>query len=977
MNTPRSRAFIYTDWTLTEPHFDPEQLHARETVFTIGNGYLGTRGSFEEGYPHALAATLIHGVYDDVPVVYTELANCPDWLSFVVIVNGERFRLDRGEIIHYERQLDLRHGLLSRSVRWRSPEGKTVDLRFERFASLADQQVLGLRCQITPVDFDGAIEVQSSINGYPENQGFDHWERLDQGKTEHGVWLQVRTRSTRIELGMATAMTIMGTDASLQVTNTPGYPTLTTAFLATVGQTVSVEKIVTVFTSQESEQPVQAAQDKLASLPAYAMLLDAHQQAWHDVWQQSDIEIGGNSKAQLAVRYNLFQLFIGASPHNNQVSVPAKTLSGFGYRGHVFWDTEIFILPFFTLTQPAIARNLLTYRYHTLNGARRKAVHGGYKGAMFAWESAATGDEVTPRWSMPNDPYAEDVRIWCRDREIHISADIAYAVWQYWQATGDDAWLRDYGAEIILDTALFWMSRVEWNPKQERYELCGVIGADEYHEQVNNNAFTNRMVQWHLEKAIAIYEWLRHTFPAVAVTLAQRLQLTAERLQRWQSVITQMYIPYDPETGLIEQFEGFFQLKDIDLREYEPRDRSIQVVLGITETNQRQVLKQPDVLMLLYLMRGMQAFPYRHDVLQKNWHYYAPRTDITYGSSLGPAIHAILAADMDAAGMDAADPYEQFMQAALIDLEDTRGNAGDGIHAASAGGVWQAVVFGFGGIQLKDNGPVATPHLPPTWTHLKFKLHWRGTWHSFDLSPSRSQAPDSQAPMIQGFIFDLDGVLTDTAEFHYQAWQRLADEEGLPFDRAANEALRGVSRRESLLHIVGKRQYSEAALQAMMDRKNRYYVESIQAIAPQDVLPGVIELLDELRQAGIKIAIGSASKNARSVIEKLGLADRVDAIADGFSVERPKPAPDLFLYAAAQLGLDPAHCVVVEDAAAGITAAIAAGMWTIGLGPAVSGASPEKNRVGAAHIVLPNLMGVHWTDLQTKLSQCLKQDLQP
>jgi beta-phosphoglucomutase len=269
------------------------------------------------------------------------------------------------------------------------------------------------------------------------------------------------------------------------------------------------------------------------------------------------------------------------------------------------------------------------------------------------------------------------------------------------------------------------------------------------------------------------------------------------------------------------------------------------------------------------------------------------------------------------------------------------------------------VVFGFGGIQLKDSGPIATPHLPPTWTRLKFKLHWRGNWHNFDLSPSPSQAPNSHKPDIQGFIFDLDGVLTDTAEFHYRAWQRLADEESLPFDRQANEALRGVARRDSLLIIVGDRPYSEAQLQEMMERKNRYYVESIQTITPQNLLPGAVALLDELRQAGMKIAIGSASKNAKTVIEKLGIADRIDVVTDGDSVEKPKPSPDLFLYAATQLGLDPAHCVVVEDAPVGIAAAIAGGMWAIGLG------SPD--RVGAAHIVLPNLTGVHWTDLQTKL----------
>ncbi len=970
MNTPLSRDLIdrdliYTDWTLTEPHFDPSQLRARETIFTIGNGYLGTRGSFEEGYPHALPATLVNGLYDDMPVVYTELANCPDWLSLVIIVNGEQFRLDRGEIVHYERQLDLCHGILSRSVRWRSPAGNTLDLRFERFTSLADQQVLGLRCQITPINFNGTIEVQSSLNGYSNNQGFNHWEQLDRGKTEQGIWVQVRTRSTRIELGMAAKMTVIGTNESSQVINTPDL-TLMTTFLATERQTVTVEKMVTVFTSQEVEQPVQVAQAKLVALPSYAVLLAAHQQTWNEVWQQSDIEIEGDRTAQLAVRYNLFQLFIGACtdekltrPNSSPDSVPAKTLSGLGYRGHIFWDTEIFILPFFTLTQPAIARSLLSYRYHTLDGARRKAAHSGYKGAMFAWESAATGDEMTPQWSMPNDPYAAAVRIWCRDREIHISADIAYAVWQYWQATGDDNWMRDYGAEIILDTARFWLSRVEWNAKQERYELCGIIGADEYHEQVHNNAFTNYMVQWHLEKAVAVYEWLQRMFPDQAVALTKRLQLTPERRQRWQDIIEQIYIPYDAKTGMIEQFEGFFKLKDIDLSEYEPRKRSIQAVLGMDETNQRQVLKQPDVLMLLYLMRDLPAFS--DDVLQKNWNYYAPRTDITYGSSLGAAIHAILAANLGAA----TNAYEYFMQAALIDLKDEFGNTADGIHAASAGGVWQAVVFGFGGIQLKDDGPVAIPHLPPTWTRLKFKLHWRGTWHNFDLTPA------SQTPDIRGFIFDLDGVLTNTAEFHYRAWQRLADEEGLPFNRRANEALRGVARRESLLRIVDNRQYSEVALKSMMDRKNRYYVESIQDITSQDVLPGVIELLDELRQAGIKIAIGSASKNARTVIEKLGIANRVDAIADGYSVERPKPAPDLFLFAANQLGLDPAHCVVIEDAPVGIEAAIAAGMWTIGLGSAVGEASPVENCVGTAHIALPNLMGVHLSDLQIKLNRGL------
>jgi beta-phosphoglucomutase len=954
---------VYTDWTVIETSFAPELLNARETLFTIGNGYLGTRGSFEEGYAQSQPATLIHGVYDDVPVVYTELVNCPDWLPLLIIVDGDRFRLDQGEILSYDRQLDVRRAVLSRSIQWRSPSGRTINLHFERFASLADEHVVGLRCQITALEADAIVEVQASINGYPENQGFNHWEQLGQGKTEHGVWLQVRTRTSHIELAMASSLSLSGAQGTVQVTNVPGYPTLTTTFTAPAEQTVTIENLITIYTSREAEAPVKSAQAKLAALTNYQDLFDAHQQSWAEAWQQSDIVIEGDIRAQFAVRYNLFQLLIAAARHDDRVSIPAKTLSGFGYRGHVFWDTEIFILPFFTFTQPHLARNLLTYRYRTIEGARRKAAYYGYKGAMYAWESADTGDEVTPRWALPKDPYGEDIRIWCRDREIHISADIAYAAWYYWQATEDDEWMRDYGSEIILDTAVFWMSRVEWSTRYERYEIQEVIGADEYHEHVNNNAFTNRMAQWHLEKAIYIYDWLKQCHPERLRELCERLKITSERRSRWQDIASNLWIHYHPN-GLIEQCDGFFDLKDINLQDYEPRTKSMQEILTIAGADKAQVLKQPDVLMLLYLMRQSEEFPYSLEALETNWNYYAPRTDITYGSSLGPAIHAILASDLN----KTVEAYDRFMQAALVDLEDTRGNADDGIHGASAGGIWQAVVLGFGGVQFGDE-PFAHPHLPPGWTRLKFRLHWRGKWHDFDLRaepkpPKPTMTSSLPSSDIQGVIFDLDGVLTDTAEYHYRAWQRLADEEGLPFDRQANEALRGVSRRASLMKIVGDRSYSEAQIEEMMERKNRYYVDSIESISPDDLLPGALTLLKELKQAGIKTALGSASKNARPVIEKLGIAEYLDAIADGYSVERPKPAPDLFLFAAGELGVACEHCVVFEDAAAGIEAALAGGMWAVGLGPV--------ERVGDAHVVLPSLAEIHWAELLTKLQQVAK-----
>lgn len=966
-------------WTVIETQFDCSKRHHKESLFTLGNGYLGTRGTFEEGYPGACPATFIHGVYDDVPVMHTELVNCPDWLPLKLVVAGERFGFDQGQILNYQRQLDLRWGLLSRDVLWRSPAGHTVYLHFERTVSMADNHVLMLRCQVTPVDFEGTIEVEASLNGDPDNQGVKHWKWLNQGGIDNCVWLHLRCLKSGIELGMATQLTCTEPVALVQTTGRD-QPTLSTTFKARLGQTVTLEKIVTVFTSREVSAPAQAARERLETLPSYPILLAAHGAVWDELWQDCDVVLDGDPTAQTAIRYNLFQLLIAAPRHDDRVSIPAKTLSGFAYRGHIFWDTEIFIAPFLTLTQPLVARNLLSYRYHTLEGARRKAQSLGYEGAMFAWESASTGDEVTPRWVTGAD--GEPIRIWCGDIELHINADIAYATWQYWQATGDDDWMRSCGAELILDTAVFWGSRVEWNGTCGYYEIRDVIGPDENHERVDNNAFTNRMAQWHLETALSVLEWLRHEGPEQAALLTRKLDLTPQRLKRWAHIARHMLVLHNPQTGLIEQFAGFFDLEDINWDDYKHRTQSMQAILGVEGANQRQILKQPDVLMLLYLLRQspLKLFPDRdtRQTLRRNWDYYTPRTDHTYGSSLGPAINAILACDLD----KSQDAYEHFMRAALVDLEDVRGNAGEGIHAASTGGVWQAVIFGFAGIRLTETGPVVeTPHLPTSWTRLQFKLRWRDQWYKFELLRTKDATevrtmelenknenhpvtPSPHLP-IQGVIFDLDGVLTDTSELHYQGWKQLADEEGIPFDRQANERLRGLSRRDSLLQILGERQVTEAELQEMMARKNSYYQRLIENLTPADLLPGAEALLDELRAAGIKIAIGSSSKNARTVVQRLGIGDRIDALTDGYSVERPKPAPDLFLHAAKQLGLAPEQCLVVEDASAGVEAAKAGKMWVLGLGPV--------ERVGAAHVVRQSLAGLHWAELSAALERSLEE----
>lgn len=711
-------------WTITENSFDPQKQHHSETLFTIGNGYLSTRGANEETYPDNHRATFIHGIFDDVPLVFTELANAPDWLPLAIHLDGERFSMDSGSIQEYKRHLDLQTGLLSRTVRWVSPAGKGIHLTFERFVSLADEHLLCLRCRAVP-DFDGKLEFHASLNGYTENQGFAHWRWVKQNVNEKGnITMQSRTRSTGVDLALTMRLEHSDIPDSSSYCDTENMPMRTLTFSARRGEAITVEKIIGIASSRDSADPIGMAQQHAEQPVSWDSAFEAHRQAWHREWERMDIVIEGDQEAQLAIRFSLFQLFIAAPRNDDRVNIGAKTLSGFGYRGHSFWDTETFMLPVFIYTSPHIARNLLNYRYQRLPAAREKARQNGFEGAQFPWESADTGEEVTPTWVPHFSDHTKSVRIWTGDIEIHISADIAFAANLYWRVTGDDEWVIGNGAELMLDTAKFWASRAEWNSETGCYEYNDVIGPDEYHDHVDNNFFTNYMARWNLQAALAVLEWLKIKAPAKAAELIERFDLSPERLETWQKVIKTIYMPVRAD-GLIEQFEGYFQRKEIDLAALEPRQISVQTLFGIEGCNQTQVLKQPDVLMLLYLFQN----EFDQAQVRVNYDYYTPRTDLTFGSSLGPSIQAIMACKLG----DSQAAYGHFIRAARADLDDVRGNAVDGIHGASAGGIWQALVIGFAGLRLSSGRWEVQPCLPAHWKRLSFHFVQNGLIQTVDI----------------------------------------------------------------------------------------------------------------------------------------------------------------------------------------------------------------------------------------------------
>ena len=747
-------------WQIDEDAFDADKLRGLETIFTIGNGYFGTRGAFEEGYPKATPATLLAGVFDKIEIGKEELANVPDWLPIKLFVNGERFWLSKGKVLGYRRVLDMRRGVLRREVHWKSSAGIGLRVVTERFASLHDAHVGAIRYSVT-LDEDqpttiGPIEIvlSASLNLAVGNHDLMHWESVAQHHDGEIIWLHSQTRKSSVQLAQTMSFSSDRCDFHKELIRSDITPMVRFYGALAPGETLTAEKVVVMYTSRDGEKPLANALEHHRRLMqadgaqvetgghyalhiegitseqpckqthVYEMLLTDHEKAWEHYWNISDVIIEGDEKAQQAVRYNLYQLRISDPAHDSHYSIAAKGLTGFGYHGHIFHDTEIFMLPYFTFVHPDLARNLLLYRYHLLPAARAKARLSGHKGAQFPWESTLDGGEATPG-AIVHPESGELIPVLNGSLELHITSSIAYAFWHYWDVTGDDGFMRQYGAELLLSTAMFWVSRVTYNAEKGEYEINDVIGPDEWHEHVNNNAYTNVMARWNIQKALDTLVWLRKADAARAQDLLQKLQLNEQELQKWRDVVARMRIPQDKQSGLFEQFDGFFQLEHFDQEKYAGRKASYQGILGVEEVSRYQIVKQADVLMLLTILLQ----DYSLETKRVNWDYYYPITDHDYGSSLTPALHVILACELGL--VDAA--YKLFMKGALADLEDQRGNSDEGIHDACCGAVWQAAILGFAGLRVKEDGYTTQPHWPDGWTRLAFKYCHKGQLVEVDL----------------------------------------------------------------------------------------------------------------------------------------------------------------------------------------------------------------------------------------------------
>ena len=720
----QNRQAIYpTDpWQVVEASFDPQFNHRNETIFSLGNGYMGLRGTLEEGVPVHIPSTpgiYLNGIYETEPIIYGEfmaaqpreyqsMINVTDWQGMQITIEGEQFSLFTGEVEAYKRTLDLKEGVLRRELIWISPKGKRAQINFERFVSQTNRHLALQRCKVTPLNFQGEVTISSQINGDVYNYHHLREQALEvlsvDLKNESGYIIS-RTKNSKITIACGvthktnpkTAMTSLATDTSLE---------FSVKFSVVMNQSYSMEKYVAMTSSRDTSPDHLDAfvynLSKESAQRGYEREKADHVTFLDQYWEHTDVEIKGDPTLQQGLRFNALQL-LQSTGRDGKTNIAAKGLSGEYYEGHYFWDTETYIIPFFLYSQPKLVRKLLEYRYSILDAARQNAQRMGDQGALYAWRTI-NGHEGSGNFLGSTVQY-------------HINAAVAYAIHKYYEATEDGEFLAEMGAEMLFETARCWAHRGAFlDSRGGKYCINEVCGPDEYKPGVNNNCYTNYMAKFNLELALQARELLARDYPKRYSQLVKELKLSEEEFALWQKCADLMYLPFNKELGIHPQDDSFLDKDPIDIDSI-PEDQ-IPLVGNWHPLRiwRYQLIKQADVILLMFLLGDQ----FTLEEKRANFDYYEPKT--THDSSLSPAIYSIIAAEL---GYEEF-AYNYFLQTVRLDLDDYNRNVWQGLHTACMASSWMGVVNGFAGMRTYGGQLQFSPYVPDHWESYSFKVKFKG-----------------------------------------------------------------------------------------------------------------------------------------------------------------------------------------------------------------------------------------------------------
>jgi alpha,alpha-trehalase len=750
------------EWTLAYDSFDPEEEGLREALTSTGNGYFCTRGAlaWSEADGVSYPGTYTHGGYNrettimaGVPVLNEDLVNLPNWLLLALRIEGEEaVGRENVELLSYRHEYDVRNAMVVRALRFRDRAGRETTLETRRFVSMADMHQAAMQWTITPENWSGKVEVISALDGRVTNRGVARYRQLEGRHLDpvsprtfgpEAIALETRTRQSRIYVAEAARTRVYGergiVDADRSLYQMQDYIHQVLSFEVREKEPMRVEKMVAFYTSLShaiNEALVNVGK-AIGRYPTFAEAFERHQRAWDELWGRCDVRVPKDDRVQLLLRLHISHILQVCSPHTADLDagVPARGLNGEAYRGHIFWD-ELYIYPFLNFRLPKITRGLLMYRYRRLDEARAAAKEAGYNGAMFPWQSGSDGQEETQKVHL--NPKSGKWEPDLSHNQRHVSADIFYNIWRYYEATGDFEFLLDHGAEMMLEIARFWSSIAHFNPERDRYEIHGVMGPDEFHEKypdseeegLRNNAYTNVMVAWLSEIALEVLDLLpeRHR-----EALRARIGLTDEEVELWEDMRHKMFVPFHGD-GLISQFEGYEDLEELDWDHYREKYVNIQRLDRLLraegdDPDKYKLTKQADTVLLFFLFSEEElgrlfeqlGYDYTPEMVRRNIDYYDHRT--SHGSTLSFIAHAGILA-----GLDPESSWERYMVALESDVGDVQGGTTkEGIHMGVMAGTLDLIQRGYLGTDIRNGVLHFDPKPVVNLEGVSFPMRFRGT----------------------------------------------------------------------------------------------------------------------------------------------------------------------------------------------------------------------------------------------------------
>jgi len=752
-------------WLLKYHSFMPKRETLRETLCTVGNGYIGTRGCFEtqREFPNHYPGCYLAGIYNE-QVTYIKgkkarnnsLVNCPNWLLIQIKIGKSDF-IDpfKMEILDYKKILDTKKATLYHKLIFKDRQGHITQIESVRLASMNNPHICAIRFKVKPLNYSENITLRSSIDGSVENHNVAryrglksrHLKVISKGKTKKGFFIHVKTNRSNYEIVMAAKNNFKNDRSEIKqkkkIVKGSSLIGEEITFKIKENHSYSLEKIVTIYTSLDAKKPKEKAISLLNQLSDFESILKKHENAWKKLWILADMYIEGDRYTQRILRMHAYHLLSTFSPHveNLDVGIPARGLHGEGYHGHIFWD-ELFTLPFFIHRFPDTAKAALMYRCRRLNAAKEYAKAHGYGGAMYPWQSADTGREETQTLH-----YNPQDNSWGPDysrNQRHISITVFYNFYKYLYHTTDKEFLFNHGIGVMVEIARFWASIAQQNKKTGKYHIKGVMGPDEFHEKypktkksLNDNAYTNVMVSWLMEKVLEVIKELpNHT--------KKRLNIKEQELQRWNDISENLNIVI--KNGIIMQFDGFDKLKDLDWEYYIKKYKNIRRLDRILKKENKnpdnyKVLKQADALMIFYVLDFKEAMNIikrlgikikdTQKFLKENYNYYSSIT--THGSSLSEFVHDAISTNLKKTD----NLWEYFTKALSVDLLDTQeGTTSEGIHCGLMAGTINTVRKYLAGIRTYSDRITIKPYFPSHWKKFKFRIVHQGLTYHFDYTPA-------------------------------------------------------------------------------------------------------------------------------------------------------------------------------------------------------------------------------------------------